>query len=410
MLSFLLLYCSLLQQKVNGQGTSLAGGQIVTRTNVQRFADLAQDLAQMQIYVENGSSERILTLFQQGMHATSEESGKLFALKDLGETLSGAIPKTPAFLYHLHGLTDRSVNFAFELEAESEYINKFVEEIIQENVSFAVDAILSVSIWMYATHLIYDGVYRCHERTVADNPNVVEINGGGFDEYIALYIGEGQDLGSSEGDSLYAWAQQMGSFFGTNDPESPVNTRIVLLYGQAKSVLSVTGACSKDVPGTAVELWKIATQMVSQMSIPLFQGLLYSILEENADGIKVYAKALVPQIAKCRPSTYKRLKRNLLDEGVSFDDVIVSEVLEDLQDAYSCFGYTCRAIGNYNDDARLECDEDKENPALAGYDPLTDVSAVSSKFLFDLLTFIFSFRIFTVADLYIVLAGCTSGP
>uniref|UniRef100_A0A7S3KVK8 Uncharacterized protein n=1 Tax=Amphora coffeiformis TaxID=265554 RepID=A0A7S3KVK8_9STRA len=376
--SLLFLCCSFLQHKVvNSQGTSLAGGQIVTRTDVQRFADLAQDLAQMQTYVENGSSERVLTLFQQGMHAASAETGQLFALKDLGETLAGANPKTPAFLYHLYGLTDRSVNFAFELEAESDYINKFVEEIIEENVNFAVDAMISVSIWMYATHLIYDGVYRCHQRTVADNPNVVDINGGGFDEFIALYIGEGQNLGSANGDSLYTWAQQMGGFFGTNDPESPVNTEIVLLYGEAKSALSETGACSKDVPGTAAELWKIATQMVSQMSIPLFQGLLYSILEENTDGVKVYAKALVPQIAKCRPSTYKRLKRNLLDDGVSLDDVTVSEVLEDLQDAYACFGYTCRAIGNYNDDSRLECDEDKENPALAGYDPLTDVSAVA---------------------------------
>ena len=377
-LPFLFLCCTFLQKGVTGQGTSLAGGQVVTRTNVQRFADLAQDLAQMQTYVENGSSDRVLTLFQQGMHATADESGRLFSLKELGDTLASASLKTPAFLYHLYGITDRSTNFAFELEAETGYINKFVEETIEENLPFAVDAMIAVSMWMYAAHLIYDGVYRCQERTVADNQNVVDIAGGGFDEYIALYIGEGQDLGSGNGDSLYAWAQEMGGFFGTNDPESPVNTRIVLLYGEAKAALSVEGACSKAVPGTAAELWRIATQMVSQMSIPLFQGILYSILEENPDGVEVYAKALVPQIAKCRPSTYKRLKRNLLDDGVSLDAVTVSEVLEDLQDAYACFGYTCRAIGNYNDDPRLECDEDKENPALAGYDPLTDVSAVSS--------------------------------
>lgn len=371
-----LVGCGLFSNGVTGQGTSLAGGNVVTRTNVDRYKDLAQDLAQMQTYVESGASDRVLTLFENGMHA-ADDSGRPFTLKGLGDTLANSNPKTPAFLYHLYGLTDRSTNFAFELEAQTGYVNKFVEEAIEENLPFAVDAIISVSMWMYATHLIFDGVYRCHERTVADNENVVEIAGGGFDEYIALYIGEGQDIGSQNGDSLYAWAQEMGGFFGTNDPESPVNTRILLHYSQAKAALAVEGACSSAVPGTAAELWKIATQMVSQMSIPLFQGLLYSILEGNTDGAKVYAQALVPQISKCRPSTYKRLKRNLIDDGVSLDAVAVGEVLEDLQDAYACFGYTCRVIGNYNDDPRLECNEDKENPALAGYDPLTDVSAVS---------------------------------
>ena len=363
---------------VAGQGTSLAGGRIVTRTDVQRYADLAQDLAEMQKLVTNGSSERVLTLFRQGMHASADSSGTLFPLANLGNILSNAQPKTPAFLYHLYGLTDRSINFAFELEAQSDYVNKFIEETIEENLNYAVDAILSVGIWMYATHLLYDGVYRCHERTQADNPDSIVIDGGGFDEFIALYIGEGQDIGSADGDVLYTWAQVMGEFFGTNSPESPVNTRILLLYGQAKTALSVQGACSKAVPGTAAELWKIATQIVSQMSIPLFQGLLHSVIQNDVGGATVYAKALVPQIAKCRPSTYKRLKRNLLDEGVNLDATTTAEVLEDLQDAYSCFGYTCRSIGDYGGDDRLKCDEDKENPALAGYDPLTDVSAVSA--------------------------------
>jgi len=66
----------------------------------------------------------------------------------------------------------------------------------------------------------------------------------------------------------------------------------------------------------------------------LFQGLLFSILQGKIDGTKVYAKALVPQIAKCRPSTYKRLKRNLLDDGVTLDSTTVAEVLEDLQDEF----------------------------------------------------------------------------
>jgi hypothetical protein len=113
------------------------------------------------------------------------------------------------------------------------------------------------------------------------------------------------------------------------------------------------------------------------MSKPLFQGLIYSILTGDEDGVRIYGFALVPQIAKCRPSTYKRLKQTLLDGAFDFDEESVSMVLEDLQDAYACFGYTCDAIGEIEGDARLECDREKRNPPLAGYRPTTDVSAVS---------------------------------
>ena len=376
-LSFLLICNALLLNQVAAQeeGTSLAGGQITTRTNVQKFADLAQDLAEMQKLVGNGARDRVLTLFNEGMHARGD-ADRLFSLSQLGDMLAKASVKTPAFLYHLYGLTDRSTSFAFELEAQTNYTNKFIVETIEENLEFAVDAILTVSVWMYATHLLYDGVYRCQERADADDPNRFgDMGGGGFDEFIALYIGEGQTMGTDSGDSLYRWAQVMGDFFGTNSPESPVNTRILGLYGQAKNALSQEGACSKAVKGTAPELWRLATQIVSQMSIPLFQGLLYSIVEGNTGGVQVYAKALVPQISKCRPSTYKLLKRNLLDEGVNLDATTTREVLDALKDAYSCFGYTCNSVGTYGDD--MTCGFEDENPPLAGYDPLTDVSAVS---------------------------------
>lgn len=369
--SLLLLFLT----EVLAQGTSLLGGQVTTRTDVQKYADLAQDLAEMQKLVENGANDRVLTLFREGEHAYGDANSR-FSLSQLGDELAKATPKTPAFLFHLHGITDRSTSFAFELEAQANYTNKFIVETIEENLDFAVDAILTVSVWMYATHLLYDGVYRCQERTEADDPNRFgDMEGGGFDEFIALYIGEGQTIGTESGDSLYRWAQVWGSFYDMNDPESPVNSRILRLYARAKDALSQEGACSKAVKGTAAELWKTATQIVSTMSIPLFQGLMYSILEGDTGGVQVYAKALVPQIAKCRPSTYKRLKRNLLDEGVLLDETTTNQVLEDLQDAYSCFGFTCSSVGTYGED--MECDFDDENPPLAGYDPLTDVSAVS---------------------------------
>ena len=121
----------------------------------------------------------------------------------------------------------------------------------------------------------------------------------------------------------------------------------------------------------------MSKEPVPRRSIPLMQGFLFSVLEGDVDGTNVYAKALFPQMSKCRPSTFKRLKRNLLDEGVTLDDTTTQEIMEDLQDAYSCFGYTCRSIGNYQNGPDLDCGQDNYNPPLAGYAPLTDVSAVS---------------------------------
>jgi hypothetical protein len=375
-LSILLVSNAFLWSRVSAQGTSLLGGQVTTLTDVQKFADLSQDVAEIQKFVDNESKDRAETLFNQGQHA-ADDSGLLFSLASLGDTLANASPKTPAFLYHLYGLTDRSTNFAFELEAQTGYINKFITDIFEESLTFSIDAIITVSMWMYATHLLYDGVYRCHERTVANRANAVELGGAGFDEFIALWIGDGQSPGVANGDVLYAWAQFFGDIFGMNSPQAPTNEIILDLYGRAKSALSVENACSSDVPGTAAELWKVATQIVSEMSKPLFQGLIYSILTGDEDGVRIYSFALVPQIAKCRPSTYKRLKQRLLDDAFDFDEESVSMVLEDLQDAYACFGYTCDAIGEIEGDARLECDQEKRNPPLAGYRPTTDVSAVS---------------------------------
>jgi hypothetical protein len=367
-----------LSQTVKGQantdtkGTSLASGTVVTLTNVQKYADLAQDLNEMQRLVENGSAEAFLDIFHNGKHAAEG-----FSLSSLGQELVDATTKTPAFLYHLHGLTDRATNFPFQLANEQQYINKFVEETVADNLNYAVDAILTVSVWMYATHLLYDGVYRCHQRTVANNPDILpDLGGAGFDEFIALYIGQGQDVGADNGDSLYRWSQVMGDFFGTTDPESPVNTNMILLYKRAKDIIGSQGACTSAFPDTVADLWKIASMMTSQMSIPLVQGMLYAVLQGDEEGARVYAKALVPQTAKCRPSTYKRLKQNLMDQGVNLSGTTTDQILQDLQDTYSCFGYTCKVIGNFEDDPRLECNENKYNPGLAGYDPLTDVSAV----------------------------------
>ena len=78
------------------------------------------------------------------------------------------------------------------------------------------DAILSPSMWMYATHLLLESVHLCQQRTRADDASSIEstLTGDGLDEFMALWIVRDQLPGSTgTGYSLYDGTQQLGDYF-----------------------------------------------------------------------------------------------------------------------------------------------------------------------------------------------------
>lgn len=352
------------------QGTELGGG-IITRTDVQEYADLALDIRDISQYVQQNKPSQVLQLYQQG-HYAEYQPGSAWPIQKLSADLAENQKHTPLFLFQTYGLS--ALN-ASNLNQYDNYVDSFILGTINDNFQYTTDAILSIAIWMYASHLLFNGLSICEYRTFADNQDLFQLGGGGMDEFIALWIGTDQASASSSGHSLYAWAQTSGDLFGTTSPEADVNKKLKLSYQEGAAALSISNPCSPINKDTYKTLWNVVAQMVPLMAVPLFQWLFYHIIQKNADAVRVYATALIPQVAKCRPSLFKRLQTELLGTAVDFSKS--DSIIKNLQDAYSCFGLTCKDIGVYNGDARLKCDEFTIVQPLAGYQPTFDVTGVS---------------------------------
>jgi len=278
-----------------------------------------------------------------------------------------------------------------DLSGNGAYADSYVRSAIQNGRPIASTAVLILNVWMYAADVLYKGVNICQKKTEADNPSQFDIGGGGLDEFIALWIGSGQTHGSSEGFGLYALTGQADRLFvaidDTNGPmsinkalaESRVNQQLKLLYQEGASLFSMPDVCTKDNPDTPKQLWSIINRINTQMYIPLMQMLIISILEQDVLATHLYATAVIPQAAQCRPSVYDRLSEELLEGEPNFQRI--EFILADLQDIYSCFGISCSDIGivakKYGDFSMPACLAARNNAPMALYKPNTDVQPIA---------------------------------
>jgi hypothetical protein len=92
----------------------------------------------------------------------------------------------------------------------------------------------------------------------------------------------------------------------------------------------------------------------------------------------LYAKALVPQIAQCRPSTFNRLREELLGGDINFQKT--ESIIRDLQDTIACFGLSCNDIGwvakEYDGVNIPTCLVYQDRAPMALYQPTSDVNPV----------------------------------
>ena len=352
------------------------GGGIQTRTDVSSFANLALDLRDIRAA---SSTDEVNRIYRQGKNSEIS-AGVTFAIQKIGDTIEEAMYPSPDYYFHLYGLAGRSsdLNDVFKYE---NYGSTEINLIIGSGVyDLAADAMIALDLWMYASHMIYSGAFLCEEKTQADNPDAVDIGielvGGGMDEFIALWIGEGQQAGSTVGHSLYAWAERAAKKFGTKTAEADVNTRLKLLYEEGGIALSLQNACTNLSPSTAIQLWNIAAQMQKQMMVPLYQWLISSLIERNKPSVDLYAKALVPHLSQCRPSLHSQLTELTLDDdGVDFSQS--DEIIKILYDTLDCFGLYCDDIGKMANSEAPICEGDRDDhPILAGFTTSSDVKDV----------------------------------
>ncbi|KAL3915202.1 MAG: hypothetical protein SGILL_005758 [Bacillariaceae sp.] len=386
--SMLYVIFSIRTVAVVAQGTDLGGG-VLTRTDVEYLADLSLDVRDIEQAMASGGSDTALRIYLEGKNS-EKQVGILYKLAELNTELSSdpISRATPPFLFHLYGLAGRSTDLD-ELAENGAYADRFVRSAIQNGRQTAAKAVLALNMWMYASHVLYKGMDTCQKRTEADNPGQFDIKGGGLDEFIALWIGSGQTHGSSEGFSLYALAEQADQLFtvATTDEsgflpvdtgglaEADSNREMKLLYQEGAGIFSLPDVCTRSNQDSPKKLWSIVNQISSKMYIPLFRMLIVSILEQDTDATELYATALVPQASQCRPSTYNRLREELLQGNINFQRA--QFILEDLQEIYACFGLSCDDVGlvskGYDGVNIPLCIAAQDNTPMALYQPSSDV-------------------------------------
>lgn len=379
-------------------GTDLGGG-IVTRSNVNHYADFSLDLRDIEQSIRFGNKDAALHIYLNGKNSqikNNNRSGSLCKLTELSQDLASpeSIKKsTPPYLFHLYGLAGRSNDWNI-LSGYGSYADSYVRNSIQNGAQISSTAIIVLNVWMYAANSLYNGANVCQSRTDADNPSQFDVSGNvGLDDFIALWIGSGQTHGSAEGYSLYALAEKSDQLFNTlkgatatattmkqnSLAESNVNQQIKLLFQEGASMFSIPDSCTKTNVETSKMYYSVITRIISQMHIPLIRMLIISILEKDTTATKLYATAVVPQAAQCRPSIFDRLKEELLDGEPNIQRT--EFIIRDLQEIYSCFGIKCHDIGLVTKKYQLftvpECiTSNRDDKPMALYQPSTDVHSV----------------------------------
>lgn len=354
-------------------GTELGGG-IVTRTNQEMLADLPLDIRNIDEQVAAGNGEAALSVYLEGRNAESEPGIKK-SLQSLVDELVNGFPTdaTPNYLYHLHGLTDRSTDTG-PLSEQGRYAENYIRGALTSNNKNAGDAILVLNVWMYASHLLYNGIHTCQKLINADEQGLFTLGGGGMDEFIALWISHDGGAATGSGSGLYSLTNYAAGLFGTESGEANANTVLKELYHEGTVILSFPDSCKSNDERTVPQLWPVVQRMTTQMMIPLMQLLIDALMQEDTERVKFLALAVVPQVAQCRPSVYKRLKQELLANTLSFGRN--RDIINDLQATYDCFGFTCADIGSYKVDQVPQCQDFPINYPMAEYTPTTEVHSV----------------------------------
>ncbi len=362
----ILLSCVSCWSEVKAQGNKLDGG-ITTQTNVDEYADLSLDVQDIQ----SSSSSNAINIYLYGQNANNPSGSKL-SLQALSGNLAKLDPQSvgPNYLYHLYGLSDRSTDLT-QVTSQAHYADNYVQSLLSKSDKLASTAIMVLNMWMYGTYLLYDGVDTCQKRLTADNPDLFPLGGGGMDEFIALWIGRNQTVGSglSLPHSLSALANDAADLFEKNVGEASVNTQLNLLYQQGVNILSKSNNCvgSSGVYDAAQELWTVAQQMISQTTVPLVQMLIDSILQSRVEETQLYAIALIPQLSSCRPSIFKRLQDELLITTGTINFAKANDMIQDLQSIFPCLGISCVDVGAYLVTRLPQCSDPGTKVGLAEY-------------------------------------------
>jgi len=357
---------------------TLANGLYTTSTYVQDRSMIALDIRDMEKALSDGNYDVARGIYEGGLNSDIyDKHGEKVGTRSLASFSTSAplvMSQEPTYIMFKYALDSvPSDNRLFMGGSTGEYADSIVQAAFasQRDPMLPVEAALSLNLWMYVVHELYQAVDNCRRKVLKDDDGVHSI-----DEVAAYYIGDSQQTGSAEqGHSLYAFAEKIGETFGEdNNGQVTVNIRIIDLLNEAKNEISYPGACTTN-PETYKRLRTSAHKIIAQMTVPLIQNLIFNLATNDRERVKLYAQAFVPLTAACSPSQFEFLRDKLmLDE---YNVVDIDNIIRVIESTYQCLGLECQDIGNYNDYGR-DCLGTPEFNPMAGYIPQTDVRKIAA--------------------------------
>jgi len=347
-------------------GTSLLSGYLTTHTDVSGQANITLDIRDIHRSLVNGNLEDAKNIYMNGKHSDGRNLAR-YSLDAYVELIDD-----PTFLFQVYGLSNGNVA---EVTANYAYAHRYVQQALAgDNVgTLASEAIVALNLWMWVAHKVWDGFKDCKEGAIKADVHA-------FDEAIAYWIGADQRHMKGTGHGLYELATQAEYDFGLREKDSrdlaKANVMITDLYTAAKMYMSYqntdenTGSCMS--PDALQGLYTISHKMISAMRIPLMQKLIHSIQNNHKIRTKLYALAIVPQIAACKPSVHLYLQNKLVEGNYNptKDRMLVIQLL---QQSFDCLGFTCEDIGAYQSSIIPQCADPSGLLPLVMYTPDTHV-------------------------------------
>ena len=227
-------------------------------------------------------------------------------------------------------------------------------------------------VWMYAVHKFETAIADCLKGTTAD-VNSAKLN---WDKGMAYYVGsqEGTTTGASTGNLLYNLAQKRCEEFGTCATTTDSSTIATAnKEAIAKATEGMAYFVHTQLSCADPQLGKIFDGIVSQMTVPLVQGMLKYAWKADpanagdcsADAGKAeaavsstcakswaegwaFAAAVLPQVHKCDASAATKIKENLDIESTAGPMTGgVKAVKDAIESVYDCLGISCTDVGEY---------------------------------------------------------------
>lgn len=352
--------------------TNLADNLYVTTTYVEDRANIALDIKDMSEALEEGNNEVAQLIYRKGKNSKKyDENGKFVRTRSLqafSKISTNDMFDEPQFNMFMYTLGNQM------------YADDLVEEALANskvsNSDVATEAAMVLNLWMEIVHLMHATLQGCKKKELRDDDGIFLM-----DAAVAYWIGDGQIAGDGDnGHLLYALSERFGQTFNIdNAGQSRTNTNILRLFNEAKNEVSLPNACSES-QYTYTKLRGIVNRLIPQMAIPLIQGLILSLRENDRERVKIYSHAYIPLVAGCSPSLYQSLMQKFFSSK-EYNVVEVESIIDMIRQSYDCLGLKCDDIGVHEAEKTMtvpECQDPKIDAYLAGYRPGSDVRQVTT--------------------------------